>query len=60
MDDYVHLPQPRDLAEQLLARAWDDDADVGVRLLLEPAALTIQSLVTRLTREREHREARSQ
>ncbi|MFM7185755.1 MAG: hypothetical protein ACKO4Z_13425, partial [Planctomycetota bacterium] len=52
------LPGPRVLAEQLLARAWDDDVADGERLLLEQGARMIEHLIVRLAVASERDEAR--
>lgn len=57
-DAPLDLPAPRVLAEQLMARAWDDDCPDRERLLLEKAALVITRLLVRLAMAAEHAEAR--
>ena len=52
------LSEPRELAESLMARAWDDDVADGERLLLEQAALVIQKLLVDLASLAERDEAR--
>lgn len=52
----MHLP-PRELAESLLSRAWDDDVADGERLLLEQAALAIQGLLVQVAAANERHEA---
>jgi hypothetical protein len=56
-DQPFHLPPPRNMAETLMARAWDDDCPDRERLMLEQAALTIMSLLANLAAatEREDR-----
>jgi hypothetical protein len=44
----IGSPAPRELADQLLARAWADDTHDRERLLLEQAARTITHLVEQL------------
>lgn len=47
-DDHpFDLPPARELADTLMARAWDDDTPDRERLLLEQAALTITRLAGR-------------
>lgn len=57
-DAPLDLPAPRVLAEQLLARAWDDDTDDASRLLLEQGARVIEHLLVRLAMVTEHAEAK--
>ena len=57
-DAPLDLPTPRVLAEQLLARAWDDDTDDASRLLLEQGARAIEHLLARLAAATEYAEAR--
>ncbi len=57
-DAPFHLPTPRAMADQCMARAWDDDTPDRERLLLEQAALTITHLLARLAAATEHAEAR--
>lgn len=52
------VPPPRVLAEQLMARAWDDCCPDRERLLLEQAALAIQGLLVELAAVSERDEAR--
>jgi len=52
------LPAPREMADTLMSRAWDDDTPDRERLLLEQAALTITHLLARLAVATEHAEAR--
>jgi hypothetical protein len=52
------VPHPRQLAESLMARAWDDDVADRERLLLEQAALAIQGLLVELAAVSEQAEAR--
>lgn len=58
-DQPFDLPAPRVLAEQLLARAWDDDCPDRERLLLEQGARVIEHLLARLAIVTEHAEART-
>lgn len=57
-DNPFDLPQPRRLADTLMARAWDDDVDDVSRLLMEQSARVITHLLARLAVETEHAEAR--
>ena len=57
-DAPLDLPPPRVLAEELLARAWDDDTPDRERLLLEQGAVTITHLLARLAIVTEHAESR--
>ena len=52
------VPHPRQFAESLMARAWDDDVADRERLLLEQAALAIQGLLVELAAVSEQAEAR--
>ena len=52
------LPAPREMADTLMSRAWDNDTPDRERLLLEQAALTITHLLARLAVATEHAEAR--
>jgi hypothetical protein len=52
------LPRPREMADTLMSRAWDDDTADRERLLLEQGALTITHLLARLAVTTEHAEAR--
>jgi len=44
----LNVPPPRELADVLMSRAWDDDTPDRDRLLMEQAALTITDLLARL------------
>jgi hypothetical protein len=57
-DEELSSPMPRELAESLMARAWDDDVADRERLLLEQAALAIQGLLVELAAVSEQAEAR--
>ncbi len=57
-DEDLSLPMPRQLAESLMARAWDDNVADRERLLLEQAALAIQGLLVELAAVSEQAEAR--
>jgi hypothetical protein len=57
-DEELSLPMPRQLAESLMARAWDDNVADRERLLLEQAALAIQGLLVELAAVSEQAEAR--
>lgn len=57
-DQPFDLPAPRVLAEQLLARAWDDDCPDRERLMLEQGARVIEHLLVRLAMAAEHAEAK--
>jgi hypothetical protein len=52
------IPPPREMADTLMSRAWDDDTPGRERLLLEQAALTITHLLARLAVATEYAEAR--
>jgi hypothetical protein len=52
------LPQPREMADTLMSRAWDDDVADRERLLLEQGARVIEHLLARLAMATEHAEAR--
>lgn len=52
------MPPPRELAEQLMSRAWDDCCPDRERLLLEQGAIAIQSLLVELAAVSERDEAR--
>jgi len=54
----LNVPPPRELADVLMSRAWDDDTPDRERLLMEQAALTITDLLARLAVVNEHDEAR--
>lgn len=57
-DGPLYLPPPREMAELLMARAWDDDTPDRERLLLEQGALTITGLLVQVAAAAEHGEAR--
>ena len=52
------LPAPRELADALMARAWDDETPDRERLLLEQGARVIEHLLARLAMATERGEAR--
>lgn len=52
------IPPPREMADTLMARAWDDDTPDRERLLLEQGARVIEHLLARLALATEHEEAR--
>jgi hypothetical protein len=52
------LPPPREMADALMSRAWDDDTPDIERLMLEQAARVIEHLLARLAVATEHAEAR--
>ena len=58
-DTPFDLPPPRELADTLMARAWDDDTPDRERLLLEQGARVIEHLLARLAMATEHAEART-
>jgi len=47
-DPPFDLPPPRELADALMARAWDEDTPDRERLLLEQGARVIEHLLARL------------
>jgi hypothetical protein len=57
-DGELLVPPPRELAESLLSRAWDDGCPDRERLLLEQAAIAIQGLLVELAVVSERAEAR--
>ncbi len=57
-DAPLDLPQPREMADTLMSRAWDDDVADRERLLLEQGARVIERLLARLAVATEHAEAR--
>lgn len=57
-DTPFDLPPPRELADTLMARAWDDDTADRERLLLEQGARVIEHLLARLAMATERGEAR--
>lgn len=57
-DGPSYLPPPREMAELLMARAWDCDTPDRERLLLEQGALTITGLLVQVAAATEHGEAR--
>lgn len=54
----LSVPPPRELAERLMSRAWDDATPDGERLLLEQAAVVIQGLLVELAGVHERLEAK--
>ena len=58
-DSPFDLPPPRELADTLMARAWDDDTAARERLHLEQGARGFEQLLARLAMATEHAEART-
>jgi len=57
-DEELLVPPPRELAESLMSRAWDDGCPDRERLLLEQAAIAIQRLLVERSMANERDEAR--